>query len=66
MGKQKTDYVGELSALVRQVKSQPDTAQRPNKWRTMWVKDVGAMLTRYNNVSKKLQAAESKIKSLTE
>lgn len=62
----KKDPVKELFSIVQTLRREPDTAKRPNKWRAQYVRDVGAMLTRYNNVAKKLAAAEAKIKSLTE
>lgn len=66
MRKQKADFVADLTTLVRQVKAQPETTKRPNKWRGMWIKDVGSLLTRLNTTARKLAKAESKIKSLTE
>lgn len=62
----KTDPVKELYSLLQQVRREPVTTKRENKWRTMWVRDVGSLLTRLTNVSRKLAKAEAKLKSLTE
>lgn len=62
----KKDPVKELYSLLQQVRREPDTAKRPNKWRSMWIKDVGSMLTRYTNVSRKLAKAEAKLKAIAE
>lgn len=66
MRKQKTDFVAELTTLIRQVKSQPETTKRPNKWRAMWIKDVGSMLTRYSNVLRRAVKAEAQLAKLAE
>lgn len=62
----KKDAVKELYSLLQQVRREPVTTKRPNKWREMWIKDVGSLLTRLNITARKLAKAESKIKSLTE
>lgn len=62
----KKDAVKELYSLLQQVRREPVTTKRDNKWRTMWVKDVGSLLTRLTTTKRELAAAESKIKSLTE
>lgn len=62
----KKDAVQELYSLLQQVRREPATSVRPNKWRTMWIKDVGSLLTRLTTTTRKLAAAESKIKTMTE
>ncbi len=62
----KKGAVKELYSLLQQIRREPDTAKRPNKWRSMWIKDVGSLLTRLSVATQKLAKAEAKIKSLTE
>lgn len=62
----KKDAVKELYSLLQQVRREPVTSTRPNKWRTMWVKDVGSLLTRITTMTRKFNTAEAKLKSLAE
>lgn len=62
----KRDPVKELYSLLQQVRREPDTAKRPNKWRTMWIKDVGSLLTRLTTVTRRATKAEDKLKALAE
>lgn len=57
----KVDPVKELFSIVQKLRREPDTAKRPNAWRKQYIKDVGSMLTRYNIMKKRAEAAEAKL-----
>lgn len=54
----KVDPVKELFSIVQTLRREAPTT---NKWRAQYIKDVGSMLTRYNIMKKRAEAAEAKL-----
>lgn len=60
----KVDPVKELFSIVQTLRREGGklpAQKRPNKWRAQYIKDVGSMLTRYNIMKKRAEAAEAKL-----
>jgi hypothetical protein len=62
----KKDMVKELYSKVQQLRREPDTSKRPNKWREAYINDLGSLLSRYTVLARKYAKLETYIKSLAE
>lgn len=60
----KKDPIKELYSQLQTMRKQPDTAKRPNKWRALYQRDLGAMLTRYMKAAKENENLKARLNAI--